>query len=73
MKQLLTNPVMVNIELSLCEDLIKLIAGAIHPQAMGGQVHNIITRLLSLREQALTNGGGDTLESGNSPMEEAVK
>ena len=55
MKKLLTTPTMVKVEISLFEDIIKIIANAIHPQVTGGQLQGVLNNLISLREKSISD------------------
>lgn len=53
MKKLLSNPVMVNIEIGLIEDVIKIIGAAIHPGVSHDVVQSIKSALFMAAKKAL--------------------
>lgn len=57
MKQILSNPVAVQIEFNLLENAIKLIANAVHPSINGGQLHAVLSNLLAVRDKGVSDAG----------------
>lgn len=53
MKQILTNPIMINVELSLFDDIVKVIGNAIHSQLNGNQVQAFLNHLNAMRNKAI--------------------
>lgn len=45
--------ILVSVALPLIEDIIKLLANAIHPNVNGGAIHGVIQNLINSRDESL--------------------
>lgn len=53
MKQLLKNPILVNLEIGLVEDIIKIIGSAIHNKFSHDEIENVKTGLINKGREAI--------------------
>lgn len=62
MKQILEKPIMVNIELSLIQDIVRIIGSAIHNRFSHDEIENV--------KQTLITKGQEAIKQTQAPIQE---